>query len=122
MNFTVHVDGASTADAHPSPVRILVLTGELDHGSAPHLQKVLEEAYAQQCRHLIIDVTGLAFCDSTGISVFLGARRALAAHGGSVALAGLNSRVQRTFRLTGVADAFPTYPTADEARAAILAS
>ncbi|MGW4642967.1 STAS domain-containing protein [Sphaerisporangium sp. NPDC004334] len=121
MNFTVQVEGGS-ADGQSSPVRTLVLTGELDHGSVPHLQKVLDKAYADQCRHLIIDVTGLAFCDSTGISVFLGARRALAAREGSVALAGLNARVQRTFRLTGVADAFSTYPTADEARAALSAS
>ncbi|GAA3819242.1 STAS domain-containing protein [Sphaerisporangium flaviroseum] len=121
MNFTVHVDAGSDA-ARPSPVRTLVLTGELDHGSAPHLQRALEEAYAEQCHQLVIDVTGLSFCDSTGISVFLGARRALAARKGSVALAGLNSRIERIFRLTGLASAFSTYPTADEARAAISAS
>ncbi|GGL07926.1 anti-sigma factor antagonist [Sphaerisporangium melleum] len=122
MNFTVRVDGGSADGLLPFPVRTLVLTGELDHGSAPHLRKALEAAYADQCRHLIIDVTGLAFCDSTGISVFLAARQTLAQRDGSVALAGLNARVQRTFRLTGVADAFATYSTADEARAAITPS
>jgi anti-sigma B factor antagonist len=119
MNFTVHVDAA---DGGPSPLRTLVLTGELDHGSAPHLQRALDEAYAAQCRHLVIDVTGLAFCDSTGIGVFLGARQALAPREGTVALAGLNERIERIFRLTGLAHAFSTYATADEARAALLAS
>ncbi|MEV7969378.1 STAS domain-containing protein [Sphaerisporangium sp. NPDC088356] len=118
MNFTVHID-TGAADASPSKVRTLVLTGELDHGSAPHLQRALEDAYAEHCRHLVIDVTGLVFCDSTGISVFLGARRAMSAREGSVALAGLNPRIERIFRLTGLARAFATYPTAQEARAAI---
>jgi anti-sigma B factor antagonist len=120
MNFTVRVD-SGPADHQRDKVRTLVITGELDHGSAPHLQRALEEAYAERCRHLVIDVTGLAFCDSTGISVFLGARHAMAAREGSVALAGLNARVERIFRLTGLASAFATYPTAAEARAALPA-
>jgi anti-sigma B factor antagonist len=121
MNCTVHVD-AGSADGRPLAVRTLVLTGELDHRSAPQLQRALEDAYAERCRHLIIDVTGLGFCDSTGISVFLGARRALASSQGNVTLAGLNQRIERIFRLTGLDQAFSTYPTADEARAAILAT
>ncbi|MFC4590170.1 STAS domain-containing protein [Sphaerisporangium corydalis] len=121
MNFSVHVD-AAPAEARPSPMRTLVLTGELDHGSAPHLQRALEDAYGDRCRHLVIDVSDLTFCDSTGISVFLGARRALAARDGGVALAGLNPRIERIFRLTGLARAFDTYPTAAEARAALPAS
>ncbi|MEU8267992.1 STAS domain-containing protein [Sphaerisporangium sp. NPDC049002] len=120
MNFTVHID-TGTGDSGPSEVRTLVLTGELDHGSAPHLQRALEDAYAERCRHLVIDVTGLAFCDSTGISVFLGARRAMTAREGTVSLAGLNPRIERIFRLTGLARAFPTYATAEQARAAVTA-
>jgi anti-sigma B factor antagonist len=120
MKFTVHVD-AGPPDVHPFPVRTLVLTGELDHVSAPHLQRALEDAYAEKYHHLVIDVTGLEFCDSTGISAFLGARRALAAREGSVVLAGLNARIERIFRLTGLARAFPTYATADEARASFAA-
>ncbi|MDH2426159.1 STAS domain-containing protein [Sphaerisporangium sp. TRM90804] len=118
MNFTVHAD-ARPADTIPAGVRVLVLTGELDHGSAPRLQQALDEMYTDNCRHLIVDVTGLAFCDSTGISVFLGARRTLSVRDGSIALAGLNPRIERIFRLTGLARAFPTYPTAEDARAAI---
>ncbi|GII61146.1 anti-sigma factor antagonist [Sphaerisporangium krabiense] len=118
MKFTVHVD-AGSGDPQPSPVRTLVLTGELDHGSASALQRAFDEAYAAEARYLVIDLTGLTFCDSTGISVFLGARRALAAREGGVVLAGLNQRIERIFRLTGVARAFATYPTAEEARAAL---
>ncbi|WP_214415708.1 STAS domain-containing protein [Sphaerisporangium fuscum] len=121
MNFTVHPDAGPSGDVR-SPVRILVLQGELDHGSAPHLQRALDEVYAAECRHVVFDVTRLAFCDSTGVSVFLDARRAMAERGGSVALAGLSHRVERVFRLTGLAQAFATYATADEARAAIPAS
>ncbi|RCG20097.1 anti-sigma factor antagonist [Sphaerisporangium album] len=118
MNFTVHVD-AGSGDPQRPWARTLVLTGELDHGSASRLQKALDKAYAEDARYLVIDLTGLTFCDSTGISVFLGARRAVAARAGGVLLVGLNSRIERIFRLTGVARAFATYPTLREALAAL---
>ncbi|GII78925.1 anti-sigma factor antagonist [Sphaerisporangium rufum] len=112
MNLTVDVETAG-------PVRTLTLAGELDHGGAPHLQQALDDAYTCGCRQLIIDLTGLSFCDSTGISVLLGARRVMAARRGDLALAGVNARVERIFRLIGLAEAFPTYATAEQARAAI---
>ncbi|RJL30420.1 STAS domain-containing protein [Bailinhaonella thermotolerans] len=101
------------------PVCVLYLSGELDYNTAPRLNQAIETARASGCRHLIADLTDLDFCSSSGITAFLAARKALHAQGGTLALAGLNARLDRIFRLTGLTRAFPIYPTAADARAAV---
>jgi anti-sigma B factor antagonist/stage II sporulation protein AA (anti-sigma F factor antagonist) len=94
---------------------LLALTGELDYTNAERLQHDLQEAIGPRARDLVIDLSDLSFCDSTGIQVFLAVRKITQDRGGSIALTGLQPRLERLFHLTGLASAFGIQPTVTDA-------
>jgi anti-sigma B factor antagonist len=94
---------------------LLALTGELDYTNAERLQHDLQEAIGPGARDLVIDLSDLSFCDSTGIQVFLAVRKITQDRGGSIALTGLQPRLERLFHLTGLASAFGIQPTVTDA-------
>jgi anti-sigma B factor antagonist len=94
---------------------VLELTGELDHHSAAQVRDVLLDLRVQPGQQLIIDLAGLTFCDSSGITVLIAARNhALTARAG-IALAAVPDRVVRIFRIVGLDQVFPTHRTAQDA-------
>ncbi|UUU38912.1 STAS domain-containing protein [Streptomyces sp. NBC_00162] len=93
---------------------VLELAGELDHDTAQPLREALDEAVAQGGR-LLVDLTKLGFCDSTGLNVLLHSRLTAQEAGGSVELTGLRGSVARMFHITGADGVFPVY--ADVAQA-----
>ncbi|GGO61411.1 STAS domain-containing protein [Nonomuraea cavernae] len=120
MTAPVHMTQVS-ADTGAG-VCVLSLTGELDYINAAELRSDIEGVLAPEHRNLVLDLSGLEFCDSTGIRVFLIFRKLMLERGGSIALAGLTSRLERIFRMTGLSQAFPLYPSADQATAAVAES
>ncbi|MFD5142095.1 STAS domain-containing protein [Streptomyces sp. NPDC058401] len=97
---------------------VIELVGELDHHTAPDVSATLARLDLGTGRLLVLDLGGLTFCDSSGITVIIAARnRALAAHAG-IALAAVPERVSRIFRIVGLQQVFPTHPTAQDAEAA----
>ncbi|MER7763933.1 STAS domain-containing protein [Streptomyces sp. NPDC097619] len=97
---------------------VLRVAGELDHDTAGPLRAALEEALAGEGpTRLVIDCTGLEFCDSTGLNTLLRARLAAREGGGDVELAALNRTVARLFRITGADGIFPVHRDLAEALA-----
>ncbi|MFI1380617.1 STAS domain-containing protein [Embleya sp. NPDC020886] len=97
---------------------VIDVAGELDHHSAPLVRDVLPRLRLGPGRQLLIDLGGLTFCDSTGITVLIAARNhALASHA-TIALIAVPDRIRRTFRIVGLEQAFLVYPTVTEAEAA----
>lgn len=79
------------------------LAGELDHCSALPIKTELDRLIADpSVRHLIMDLQGLQFMDSSGIGVILGRYRTLAARGGSVSVRGMSAQINRIFQLSGM--------------------
>ncbi|WP_328535337.1 STAS domain-containing protein [Streptomyces sp. NBC_00344] len=94
---------------------VLALAGELDHHTVPLAQEALADATPEPGQQLTIDLTGLAFCDSSGIGLLIAARNtALAARAG-IALASVPEHVARVFRITGLDRVFATHLTARDA-------
>lgn len=91
-------------------VLVFTLTGELDHDTAEPLRDSLTAAVDGGARRLLVDFSGLRFCDSTGLNVLLHSRLSLREEGGSIALAGLRPPVARMFRITGADGIFPVHP------------
>jgi anti-sigma B factor antagonist len=82
----------------------LRLTGELDLSTAPQLTTAIEDLAAAGETRLLLDLTDLTFCDSTGMAVFVRGDNQAAADGGWLRLTGANGRVERVLRVTGLAD------------------
>ena len=101
-------------------VRLLEVFGELDLASAPKLCSLLDAARIQRVRRLVVDLTGVDFCDSTGLRALMGASTELRVGGGRLAVAVLpESPVSRLFDVTGIRESLRTYDTQPEALAAV---
>lgn len=97
---------------------VVELMGELDHGSCPQFREVLPGLSLRPGQRLVIDLTGITLCDSSGISVLIAARNHALAARAAIALAAVPGRVSRILTLVGLSQIFPTYPTARAAEAA----
>lgn len=89
--------------------------GELDHHTADVLAGPLGAAVDAGISRLVIDCSGLEFCDSTGLNVLLGARLRAEALGGGVHLAAMQPTVARVFEITGADAVFTVHDTLDQA-------
>jgi len=83
----------------------LVLHGELDVATAPRVDAALA-ALRDDERELRVDLSDLAFLDSTGLRTLLRASRVAQERGGRLAMVPGPSAVQRVFELTGLVDQF----------------
>ena len=83
---------------------MLVLSGELDVVSAPELQQHLDEVLAEQHERVMLDLTGLTFVDSAGVSVLIKAKQAAEASGRTLVLRRPTEQLERVFALVGLAD------------------
>ncbi|WP_432080404.1 STAS domain-containing protein [Streptomyces sp. WAC 04229] len=110
-NLTVHVR-TGTAGA------VIELAGELDHHTAHEVRAALPGLGLRPGQQLVLDLAGLTFCDSSGLTVLIAARNHALAADASIALAAVPERVSRVFRVVGLDQVFPTHPTAREAEAA----
>jgi len=101
-------------------VRLLEVFGELDLASAPRLCAKLDAARAQRIRRLVVDLTGVDFCDSTGLRALMGASTALRHSGGRLAVAVLpDGGVARLFEVTGLHEALSVHGTQQGALASL---
>jgi anti-anti-sigma factor len=90
-------------------------SGELDHHTADLLSGPLNVAVDAGTSRLVIDCSGLEFCDSTGLNVLLSARLRAEAAGGAVHLAAMQPTVARVFEITGADAVFTVHDTLDQA-------
>lgn len=83
---------------------VVALTGELDLETASELELVLEDLLARLPRSLRIDLGGLMFVDSSGVSLLLRINRLAHERRIELQLTGAAGSVRRVFELCGVCD------------------
>jgi anti-sigma B factor antagonist len=98
MNLTVSDE---EVDPHTS---VLVVQGDIDLASAPHLARVIEDRFGSEGTCLIVDLDGVTFIDSSGLAVLITAQRNLQRADGALFLVCSSSRLRRGFEITGVVD------------------
>jgi anti-sigma B factor antagonist len=82
----------------------VVATGEIDLYTAPRLQTELAAviASAGQPPHVVVDMSGVDFCDSTGMNVLLSCLRQARERGGELELAAPHPAVRKILSVTGL--------------------
>jgi anti-sigma B factor antagonist len=86
---------------------IVALSGEIDLYTAPRLQSQLDQALnTDQAVRLVVDMSGVDFCDSTGMNVLLAAQRLAREHGGNIELSGPRPAVRKILQVTGLESVF----------------
>ena len=93
-----------TTEVQDDPIPIVRATGELDLDTAPQLAAAIEEA-ARDARppRVVIDFTGVSFCDSTGLRALIGAVREVEVLGGrAIVAAEPDGALDRLLMLSGL--------------------
>lgn len=100
---------------------VLRVHGEMDLLTSPALRHRLHDAVAEGRRDVIVDLSGVLICDSSGVGVLIAARRLLRSCGGRLRLilpegaAAAESHVNRVLSALGVRRLFDVYGDLDEA-------
>lgn len=82
---------------------IASLRGELDLHTSPRFKEELTRLFETHSNvtHLIMDVKGLSFVDSSGLGVILGRYRELQERGGRLFFVQANPQVKRILQMSG---------------------
>lgn len=94
---------------------VLAVNGEVDVATAPRLRERLIQLVNQGRHHVVVDLSGVDFLDSTGLGVLIGALKRVRTHDGELALVCSEPRVLKVFEITGLTKVFTMHPTVDEA-------
>jgi anti-anti-sigma factor len=100
-------------DAMTGPV--LEITGDLDYRTATELRAQLSALALQPGQRLVLDLAGMEFCDSSGITALIAARHHADAARADVALAAVPPPTLRVLRIVGLDQIFPVYPDSETA-------
>ncbi|GAA0444725.1 hypothetical protein Aca07nite_53950 [Actinoplanes capillaceus] len=95
---------------HPPNTAVLVLRGSLDIDTAPALKANLSRLVERPAPRVVVDVSGLDFCDSMGVGVLVTAHGRAAERGGWVRLASPSGFLRRLFDTLGLSDYLPMFP------------
>ncbi len=82
---------------------IVHLKGEIDVESAPRAKRVIDREYeAGSARHLLLNLQGVDFMDSSGVGLILGRYNQVQAAGGKVALCCVPDNLYPVMKLSGI--------------------
>jgi anti-sigma B factor antagonist len=86
---------------------VVTVSGEIDLYTAPRLRGELASVLAvDHAVQVLVDMSGVGFCDSTGMNVLLAAMKRAGEQGGSLSLAGLRPAVRKILQVTGLDSVF----------------
>ena len=100
---------------HPPNTAVLVLRGSLDIDTAPSLKANLNRLVQRPAPRVVVDVSGLDFCDSMGVGVLVTAHGRAMDNGGWVRLAAPSGFLRRRFETLGLADYLSQFPDVETA-------
>ncbi|GHB38808.1 anti-sigma factor antagonist [Streptomyces xanthochromogenes] len=105
----------ATRHTHSRGATVLAVAGELDHHTAPELSRLIQDTSFGPEVPVLIDLSELTYCDSTGITVLIGADRRARQEGGSLSLVAVNPDLMHVFRIIGLDQLFTFQPTVEDA-------
>lgn len=101
---------------------LLTLDGRLDAVTAPDLRARLKGLVDDGYIELLVDLAGVPFIDSSGLSALVSGLKAARQAGGTLRLAGLDEQTRTAFRLTMLDRVFESYPDTATALNSLAAS
>lgn len=86
---------------------VVSVSGEIDLYTSPRLHGELAAALAESGPvQIVVDMSGVGFCDSTGMNVLLAAQRRAQERGGDLELAAPRPAVRKILQVTGLESVF----------------
>jgi anti-sigma B factor antagonist len=99
---------------HQDASVVVGVSGEVDLAARDDFLRALNEACCEDgTRSVLVDLSGVSFCDSTGIKVLITAQGEAAARHIEMRVRDASPAVRRVFELAGVADLLERNPGTD---------
>jgi anti-sigma B factor antagonist len=91
---------------------VVIAAGEIDLYTAPRLHSELSAVIdnAAPAARVVVDMSGVEFCDSTGMNVLLSCLRQVRERGGELELAAPRPAVMKILQVTGLDSVFTIVP------------
>lgn len=105
IGVVIDVDRARLAEG----VVVVALSGDVDLFSVPRLRSVLSEFVGTH--DVVLDMAGVAFCDSSALRVFVDAQRRAAAAGRRLEIAHPSTPVRNLFDISGLRGVLRVIPS-----------
>ncbi len=113
QEFTCSIE---TLDAAGTLVRV---SGDVDLQTSPTLRdKLLSLLETTAAKRLVIELSSVAYMDSSGVGTLVDLKRRVEKVGGKVLLVGMQARVRNVFEITRLDRFFVILNSLDEARKA----
>lgn len=103
-----------TLRTHPNAV-VIELEGEADLATVPEFQKIVREQMKAKVKRLIIDFTKVTFVNTPVWAVVVEFFQHASGAGTEFALAGIQGRVEASFKIVRLGDFITHLPTVEEA-------
>jgi anti-sigma B factor antagonist len=84
----------------------MAIAGEIDLYTAPRLQAEFSRLLENGPDRIVIDMSGVEFCDSTGMNVLLSALKRMRERGGVLEVAAPRPAVRKILQVTGLDSVF----------------
>jgi anti-sigma B factor antagonist len=94
---------------------VVAVAGEIDLFTAPEFKQRVSAPVDAGRRHVVVDLLGTTFIDSSSLGVLIGAHRRLRRAGGRLVVVCNDDTIIKTFRITGLDGVFTIVATLDEA-------
>jgi anti-sigma B factor antagonist len=101
---------------------VICVRGEIHVTTAPRFAEILTKAIEGGKTALVLDMTGVEFIDSTGLSVLLNGLRLVTQRHGRLALVSANPTVLRLFQITNLDSTFDIFADRPAAIAHVTAA
>ena len=98
---------------------VVRLTGDIDEVSVPDVRDAIETAVAQGCRTIVLDLSEVAYIDSSALGLLVWADHRLQPISGTLLLAGAGRDVARILELSGLIGVAPSVFVADSVESAL---
>ena len=96
------------------------LAGEIDLQHSPQLRQLLQKKACLKAPMILLDFEEVKYIDSSGLATLIEYYKNSRSYSGRLAVAGLSDRVRGIFDLVRLGEVFGIFPTATEARHALL--
>jgi len=88
---------------------VMAIAGEIDLYTAPRLQAEFTRLLENGPARIVIDMSGVEFCDSTGMNVLLSALKRMRERGGQLEVAAPRPAVRKILQVTGLDSVFTVH-------------
>lgn len=98
---SLHIKAITAGDC-----AVLQMAGEMDVYTSPKLRKQVADLAEDGIIHVIADLRGIDFLDSTGLGALVGGLKRLRVRQGSLMIVTSGGRILKLFQITGLTHAF----------------